>query len=276
MIALPLRHRHQRLRLLELRQGGAPDAQRRAGDPRERARALRDGRPRWPPTPACRCRKVYLIRERPAERLRHRAQPRERRGGGDDRHPAAPRPRRARRRDRPRARPHQEPRHPDDDRRRDRRRRHLDAGPVRLLLRRRARPRQPARAARRAARGDLRADGGDADPDDDQPDARIFRRPRRRARSAASRWRWPARCARSRPMPSEIPMPSAERNPASAPLFIINPLQRRSGWTTSSPPIRTSRTASARSRRSPAEMPAPAGVAASRQTSIPRAGRTVR
>ena len=38
----------------------------------------------------------------------------------------------------------------------------------------------PLGLARGAAGGDLRAAGGDADPDDDQPDPGIFRRPRRR------------------------------------------------------------------------------------------------
>ena len=82
----------------------------------------------------------------------------------------------------------------------------------------------PHGADRRAARGDLRADGGDADPDDDQPDAGVFRRPARRRDQRQPARRWPARCARSRPTPRRIAMPSAERNPTSAPLFIVNPL----------------------------------------------------
>ena len=121
--------------------------------------------------------KVYLDPQRAAERLRHRAQPGERGGGGDHRHPADPRPRRAGGGDRARAGAREEPRHPDDDGGRHGGRRHLDAGAVRVPLRRRARPGQRDGADRGAAGGDLRADGGDADPDDDQPDAGVFRRP---------------------------------------------------------------------------------------------------
>ena len=68
-------------------------------------------------------------------------------------------------------------------------------------------------AARHDPRGDLRAAGGDADPDDDQPDAGIFRRPagggdQRQAAGAGERAR-----ARSRPMPgaSRCRPPSATR-----------------------------------------------------------------
>ena len=77
---------------------------------------------------------------------------------------------------------------------------------------------------RRAARGALRAAGRAADPDDDQPDPRVFRRPARRRDQRRPARRSPARCARSPAYARRIPMPSAERNPASAPLFIINPL----------------------------------------------------
>ena len=102
-------------------------------------------------------------------------------------------PRGAGRRDGARAGPHQEPRHADDDHRRDRRRRDLDAGAVRLPVRWVA---ATASATRWAARGDpggdLRADGGDDDPDGDQPHPRVLRRPARRARSRAIRWGSPS------------------------------------------------------------------------------------
>ena len=73
----------------------------------------------------------------------------------------------------------------------------------------------------------------------------------------------------------EIVMPSAERNPTSAPLFIINPLHGgRMDSLFSTHPSTENRIRALEALA--AEMPAPAGVAASRQTSIPRAGRTFR
>ena len=52
----------------------------------------------------------------------------------------------------------------------------------------------------------------------------------------------------------QIPNAAAERNPATAHLFIINPLTQRTGWTTCSRPIRRPRTASPRSSDWRAEM----------------------
>ena len=59
----------------------------------------------------------------------------------------------------------------------------------------------------------LRAAGGAADPDDDQPDAGVFRRPRRGGDQRQPAGRWRGRCARSRPMPagSSCRAPSATR-----------------------------------------------------------------
>ena len=107
-------------------------------------------------------------------------------------------------------------------------------------------------ADRGAAGGDLRADGGDADPDDDQPDAGVFRRPARRGDQRQAAGAGAARCARSRPMPgaSRCRAPSATRPRRRSSSSTRCP---GSGWTTSSPPTRTSRTASGRWRRWPAE-----------------------
>jgi heat shock protein HtpX len=70
----------------------------------------------------------------------------------------------------------------------------------------------------------------------------------------------------------QIPMASAERNPASAPLFIINPLngQRMDNLFSTHP---STENRIARLEAMAAEMPPPANL---RQTSIPRAGRVVR
>jgi heat shock protein HtpX len=72
----------------------------------------------------------------------------------------------------------------------------------------------------------------------------------------------------------EITMPSAERNPTSAPLFIINPLHGgRMDSLFSTHPKTENRIRALEALA--AEMPARPGVAAAtRQTSIPRAGRT--
>lgn len=71
----------------------------------------------------------------------------------------------------------------------------------------------------------------------------------------------------------EITMPSAERNPASAPLFIINPLHGgRMDSLFSTHPATENRIRALEALA--AEMPPRPGGAAPRATSIPRAGRT--
>ena len=112
-------------------------------------------------------------------------------------------------------------------------------------------PRQPDGAARRAPGGAARAAGGAADPDDDQPDPGIFRRPRRRGDQRQPAGAGAARCARSRPMPagSSCRAPSATRPRRRS---SSSTRSRARGWTTCSRPIRTSRTASGRWRRWPA------------------------
>ena len=94
-----------------------------------------------------------------------------------------------------------------------------------LLLRRQlARQQQPARLRRRAGRRDRRADRRAPRPDGGEPDARIFRRPRRAPRSPAGRRGSSRRSPRSTTRRRQIPNAAAERNPAMAHLFIINPL----------------------------------------------------
>ena len=63
-----------------------------------------------------------------------------------------------------------------------------------------------------------------AGADGDQPHARILGRPRAAPRSAATRSGWLRRLTRSRARAERIRNPDAERNPATAHLFIINPL----------------------------------------------------
>ena len=124
------------------------------------------------------------------------------------------------------------------------------------------------RAARRALRAARRA----ADPDDDQPHPRVLRRPARRRdqRQPARPRQRAAQDLRLRP-----PDPDAERRaqPGLGAALHHQPADRRSGWTTSSRPTRTSRTASARSRRWPAAAAAgsrPPGRARSRRSGARR------
>ena len=104
--------------------------------------------------------RLYMIPQRPAERVRDRPQPEARRGRGDQRdHQAALRGRAARGA-RARARPRQEPRHPDPVRGLgDRRDDHLP-GVLRALVRRRRR--FAGRAGREPGPGPAGADRGDA------------------------------------------------------------------------------------------------------------------
>ena len=74
-------------------------------------------------------------------------------------------------------------------------------------------------------------------------------------RSPASRRRSPRRWSRSRTRAhADRRTQPAERNPATAHLFIINPLIGRAAWTTCSRPIRRPRTASRRSQQLAGEM----------------------
>ena len=72
--------------------------------------------------------------------------------------------------------------------------------------------------------GDPGADRRHAGADGDQPHARIRRRQPRRADLRAARMRSPRRWPRSPTPRSRSRTDSAERNPATAHLFIINPL----------------------------------------------------
>ena len=72
---------------------------------------------------------------------------------------------------------------------------------------------------------DLRAAGRDPGADGDLAHPRVLGRPAGGRRSAACRGRWPARCSASSSWPAGRVMPTAEHNPASAHLFIINPLR---------------------------------------------------
>ena len=116
-----------------------------------------------------------------AQRVRHRPQSAERGGRRDHRPDAAAQPRGTRRRDRARARAHQEPRHAADDHHRDHRRRDLDGGAVRHVLRRQPRQQQRPRHHRLDRHDDPGAARRHAGADGDQPDARIRRRRSRRA-----------------------------------------------------------------------------------------------
>ncbi len=100
----------------------------------------------------------------------------------------------------------------------------LDAGAVRAVLRRPSRQQQRARHDRHHRDGDPRADRRHAGADGDQPHARIRRRRTGRADLRAARRHWPRRSPRSPTRRTQIDNPSAERNPATAHLFIINPL----------------------------------------------------
>ena len=177
MIAFLFARRHQRLRLLELGQDGAADAQRRAGDAGERARAPRDGRA------AGAARRAADAQGLPHPRATSRT----------------PSPPGATRRTRRWRRPPASCELLDRD--------ELEgviahelahiknrdiltmtvaatvAGAISMLAQfgfffGGGRDRDnPHGADRGDPRGDLRAAGGDADPDDDQPHAGVFRRP---------------------------------------------------------------------------------------------------
>ena len=81
------------------------------------------------------------------------------------------------------------------------------------------------------------------------------RRRHRRAAGLRSPRRWPKLERRARRSPNA----AAERNPATAHMFIINPLSGHAAWTTCSRPIRRPRTASRRCSSSRGEMGRSAG-----------------
>ena len=116
------RARHERLGVLELGQDGAAHAPGAAGDPGLGAGAGRHGRAAGAPRRPADAGRV-LAGDQSAERVRHRPQSAEQRGRGDARAGSVVRSRGAGRGDLPRARPHQEPRHPDHDHHGDARRR---------------------------------------------------------------------------------------------------------------------------------------------------------
>ena len=197
------RARRERLRLLQLRQArAAGDAglpgHRDAGAAAvlDRARAGHRG----PPADAPALREP----DEPAQRLRHRPQPAQRRGLRHPGHPRAARPPRAARGARPRALARLQPRHPDQlGRRGDGHGHHLPGahGDVRVAVRRPLRRPRRRQRRRRAA-----ADGARA--------ARRRRSCRWRSAAAGStrptppgrscprtRWRWRAPCARSSAVP---------------------------------------------------------------------------
>ena len=107
---------------------------------------------------------------------------------------------------------------------RDHRRRDLDARQLRLLLRRQPRQQQSARLRRRPGRRHRRA-ARRACWCRWRSAARANIPPTAPApRSAAGRARSPRRSPRSRNAARRIPNEAAERNPATAHLFIVNPL----------------------------------------------------
>ena len=119
----------------------------------------------------------------------------------------------------------QEPRHADHDDYGDACRRNLHARQFRLLLRRQSRQQQwRAGHRRRAGRHDRGAAGRRHRADGDQPHARICRRPARRGDLATIRCGLPRRSTRSPRNVQRIHNDDAERNPATAHMFIINPL----------------------------------------------------
>ncbi len=159
----------------------------------------------------------------PAERVRHRPQSAERRRRRHHRPDEPAEPRGARRRDRARARAHQASRHADDDHHRHHRRCDLDGRPVRHVLRRQPRQQQRSRHHRLDRDDDPCAAGRDAGADGDQPHPRICRRRHGRAHLRPA----DVACLGAGKIENaahQIPNPQAERNPATAHMFIINPL----------------------------------------------------
>ena len=77
---------------------------------------------------------------------------------------------------------------------------------------------------RHAGDGDPGADRRHAGADGDQPHPRILRRRARRPDRRAARVARRRRCASSRAPRTQIPNETAERNPATAHMFIVNPL----------------------------------------------------
>ena len=216
------RRRHEPLRLLELRPARAQRARRRRGRRAHRAGARRA----WSATLSRRAGlpmpRVYLI---------DNPQPNAFATGRNPQNAAVAAttgllqilsPRRDRRRHRARARPHQEPRHADHDHERHHRGRDLDPRPVRLPLRR---PRtasgrtrsscSPRRSSRPLAAMVIQmAISRSREYDADRDGAEISGQPLALA-SALAKIAGAAQ---------HIPNPDAERHPATAPLFIINPL----------------------------------------------------
>ena len=123
-----------------------------------------------------------------------------------------------------RARPCAEPRHADHDHHRDACRRDLHARQFRLLLRRQPRQQQRLRHRRRAGRDDRRAARRHAWCRWRSAGRANIRPTGAAPRSAATRSGWPRRLTRSPATPQRIHNPDAERNPATAHMFIINPL----------------------------------------------------
>ena len=158
-------------------------------------------------------------------------------------------PRGGRRRDRARARAHQEPRHADHDDHRDHRRRDLDAGAVRHVLRRQPRQQQRRHGHHRhAGDGDPGADRRHAGADGDQPHPRICRRRAGRARSSAGRSGSPPRCASSSSAAHADPERDGRAQSGDRAHVHHQSAQRPAAWTTCSRPIRRPRTASPRCR----------------------------
>ncbi|CAA9296935.1 MAG: Peptidase M48, Ste24p precursor, partial [uncultured Gemmatimonadaceae bacterium] len=166
-----VRRRHELRDVLGLVVDGAAHVRRAEDHARRRARAVRDG---GPPAPARRAPDAHGGHRpaRPAQRLRHGAQPRAR-GGVRDRGDHAPRVAgRARGGDRARAGAHQEPRHAAADDHGHPGRRHQQPGLVRDV-RRRQRRRGGWKPVRRADRRDRRAHRGLPGADGDQPAAGV-------------------------------------------------------------------------------------------------------